>query len=171
MTAHPFHQHGGWYNVIGMGQYNISEIKITREFIKDQDKNCSNGQYCLPRNFTLAPFKDTIQVPLNGYVIFRTPVNNKGVWIFHCHINFHVEAGMAMAFQIGGLDEPLFNVTVTNPPITVASLNQSWNLGPLKDNVNKICQPERTNTINWFLGMQPAYICANPGEQITFIWP
>ena len=99
-VAHPIHQHGGWYNIIGQGQF---DYNITRELIIEMDKKCANGSsVCrLPRNFDHPIFKDTVQVPTNGYVIFRTPLDNPGTWIVHCHINYHVEHGMAMVFQFG----------------------------------------------------------------------
>ena len=97
-VAHPIHQHGGWYNVIGQGQF---DRNITREFIIEMDTNCTSGSMCLPRNLDHPVFKDTVQVPTNGYVIFRTPLDNPGTWIVHCHINYHVEHGMAMVFQFG----------------------------------------------------------------------
>merc|ERR1712098_620745 len=89
-TAHPIHHHGGWFNIIGMKQF---DHKITREDIMKMDKNCTQGKQCLPRHFgswvDKPVFKDTIQVPTNGYIIFRAPITNRGTWIFHCHINYH----------------------------------------------------------------------------------
>lgn len=102
--AHPIHQHGGWYNVIGQGQYPPT-IKITQELIIKKDTECGEfrreGRRCLPRNFDYPVFKDSVQIPTNGYVIIRTPLDNPGTWIVHCHINYHVEHGMAMIFQFG----------------------------------------------------------------------
>jgi len=96
--AHPIHQHGGWYNIIGQGQF---DQDISRELIIEMDTNCTRGSKCLPRNLDRPIFKDTIQVPTSGYVIFRTPLDNPGNWIVHCHINNHIERGMAMVFQFG----------------------------------------------------------------------
>ena len=114
-VAHPIHQHGGWFNVIGQGQF---DQNITREFIVEMDKEGG-----LQRNITQPIFKDTVQVPTNGYVIIRTPLDNPGTWIVHCHINYHVEHGMAMVFQFG---EP-----------------RGWAMGPNKrrafSNKNKTC--------------------------------
>ena len=119
-VAHPIHQHGGWYNVIGQGQF---PYNITRKTVVSMDKNCSSGNQCLPRNFDHPVFKDVVLVPTNGYVIFRTPLDNPGNWILHCHINYHVEHGMAMVLQFG---EP-----------------EGWAMGPDKQaalsNKNKMC--------------------------------
>ena len=122
-VAHPIHQHGGWYNVIGQGQFSDTQLNITREKVISMDQGCPHGNQCLPRNFTNPVFKDVVMVPTNGYVIIRTPVDNPGNWIFHCHINYHVEHGMAMVLQFG---EP-----------------EGWAMGPDKQaalsNKNKMC--------------------------------
>eukprot|EP00092_Neocalanus_flemingeri_P101164 GFUD01129321.1.p1 GENE.GFUD01129321.1~~GFUD01129321.1.p1 ORF type:complete len:786 (+),score=119.87 GFUD01129321.1:144-2501(+) len=99
--AHPIHHHGGWFHIVGMGQFNHP---IYRDTIIEMDTNCTKKKECLPRNYKSPVFKDVIQVPTNGYVIFRAAIDNRGTWIVHCHINYHVEHGMTMIFQIGEPD-------------------------------------------------------------------
>ena len=100
------------------------------------DQDCPIGSQCLPRNLDHPVFKDVVLVPTNGYVIFRTPLDNPGNWILHCHINFHVEHGMAMVLQFG---EP-----------------EGWAMGsgPLTalSNKNKMCNnSENLGGISWVL--------------------
>ncbi|KAL3776558.1 hypothetical protein ACHAWO_001742 [Cyclotella atomus] len=45
--------------------------------------------------------RDTINVPMKERVVIRLLANNPGPWIFHCHIDYHLAAGMAMIFTIG----------------------------------------------------------------------
>lgn len=52
-----------------------------------------------------APTKDTVTVPDGGYTIIRFVANNPGYWLFHCHIEFHVEVGMALVFKVGDHDQ------------------------------------------------------------------
>eukprot|EP00092_Neocalanus_flemingeri_P067909 GFUD01082936.1.p1 GENE.GFUD01082936.1~~GFUD01082936.1.p1 ORF type:complete len:822 (-),score=120.73 GFUD01082936.1:1221-3419(-) len=150
-ASHPIHQHGGWYWVVGEDKYDNS-ITANRDFIMDKDQKCLGG--CLPQNFINPPAKDTIQVPPNGYVILRTPLDNPGTWIFHCHINYHVTIGMAMVLQIG---EP-----------------EDWCTKHLHQNVPCKTPPPPPGggptTIHWFLGMENAERCVNPGTEVTFNW-
>lgn len=37
--------------------------------------------------------KDTIIVPNRGYTIIRFLADNPGVWLLHCHIEFHSALG------------------------------------------------------------------------------
>eukprot|EP00092_Neocalanus_flemingeri_P054542 GFUD01064242.1.p1 GENE.GFUD01064242.1~~GFUD01064242.1.p1 ORF type:complete len:725 (+),score=89.37 GFUD01064242.1:295-2469(+) len=145
-AAHPIHQHGGWYWVVGEGQYNHN---INSSFIRHQDKINK-----ISRNFHNPPPKDTIQVPPGGYAIIRTKLDNAGTWIFHCHINYHVTIGMAMVLQIG---EP-----------------QDWRTGPLQRNVECETPPPPPRggptTIYWFYGMENAERCVTPGTEVTFNW-
>eukprot|EP00092_Neocalanus_flemingeri_P093779 GFUD01119216.1.p1 GENE.GFUD01119216.1~~GFUD01119216.1.p1 ORF type:complete len:831 (+),score=115.56 GFUD01119216.1:2-2494(+) len=145
-AAHPIHQHGGWYWVVGEGQYGHN---INSKFIRHQDKI-----HNITRNFINPPAKDTIQVPPRGYVIIRTKLDNAGTWIFHCHINYHVTIGMAMVLQIG---EP-----------------QDWCTKPLKRNVECETPPPPPGggptTINWYLYMENAERCVTPGMNVTFNW-
>lgn len=44
--------------------------------------------------------KDTVYVPGSGYAVLRFLSDNKGLWMFHCHILWHNAAGMAMGFRV-----------------------------------------------------------------------
>lgn len=55
----------------------------------------------IKRRLRGAPTKDTVTVPDGGYTIIRFIANNPGYWLFHCHIEFHVEVGMALVFKVG----------------------------------------------------------------------
>ena len=60
-----------------------------------------NGQ--LKRNFINPPIKDTVQIPSGGYTIFRFLAENPGIWLLHCHVEFHHEGGMALLFKVGNI--------------------------------------------------------------------
>ena len=55
----------------------------------------------LKRNFDRPPLKDTTTVPVGGYTIIRFLTNNPGTWMFHCHLEFHSEIGMAFLVMVG----------------------------------------------------------------------
>lgn len=145
-AAHPIHQHGGWYWVVGMGSYD-SPYNINETFIKEQDKAGN-----ITRNFTAPPAKDTLQIPLQGYAILRIPLDNAGAWIFHCHINFHVVSGKATVQQIGSFKD--------------------WSIGSLAENkkcpVPPVSPDGDEKGINWYLYMAPVHRCVKPGVPVTF---
>ncbi|XP_039275445.1 laccase isoform X2 [Nilaparvata lugens] len=90
---HPFHLHGHAFRVVGMDR--LGE-ETTLQQVRSLDKA---GR--LKRKLTSAPLKDTVTVPDGGYTIIRFHATNPGYWLFHCHLEFHVEVGMAMIFQVG----------------------------------------------------------------------
>lgn len=77
---HPFHLHGHIFQVIARGKGTFT----TTTPLDD-----------VPKNPT---YRDTIGVPSNGYVVLRFKANNPGVWFFHCHVDWHVPAGLAATF-------------------------------------------------------------------------
>ncbi len=55
----------------------------------------------LPRNLDRPPLKDTVDIPSGGYTIIRFNADNPGIWMFHCHIEFHLEMGMSFFIKVG----------------------------------------------------------------------
>lgn len=45
--------------------------------------------------------KDTVILPIGGYVVVRFPSENPGFWLLHCHTELHSEVGMALVVQEG----------------------------------------------------------------------
>lgn len=84
---HPFHLHGHTFQVISRS-----------EGTDDDD----NPQVYDPRNpdhtkFPHRPMmRDTIMVNENGFVVLRFKATNPGVWFFHCHVDWHLEQGLAI---------------------------------------------------------------------------
>jgi len=90
---HPFHLHGhapfvlqthseGW----GYGSWNPFETDVP-----------PGGDLDLSRVVK----RDTFIVPRRGYVVLRFKADNVGIWMFHCHVLWHLGSGMAMGFEIG----------------------------------------------------------------------
>jgi len=147
--AHPVHQHGGWYHVLGVGQYDVTTTIINRTFIIEEDQ-----QGRLTRNYDSPPCKDTLQIPPNGYAILSsTLLTNPAPWLLHSHISYHVEQGMAMVIQVGEFG--------------------NWTLGPVEDQNNTVCQDKPClrdyNRIYWYSGMPNTTKCVQPGDQLMFV--
>nr|XP_022900258.1 laccase [Onthophagus taurus] len=95
--SHPFHLHGYAFNVIGIGRSPDRNVKkINLKHALDLDR-----QGLLHRQYNLPPFKDTVAIPNNGYVVLRFRADNPGFWLFHCHFLFHIAIGMNLVLQVG----------------------------------------------------------------------
>jgi FtsP/CotA-like multicopper oxidase with cupredoxin domain len=70
---HPFHLHGHSFYVLG-----------------------KPGSL----NFADPPLKDTVNIPSMGGLVIQWRANNPGKWFFHCHIEWHLAAGMARVVEI-----------------------------------------------------------------------
>ncbi|OCT50136.1 Iron transport multicopper oxidase FET3 [Cladophialophora carrionii] len=88
---HPFHLHGHEFQAIIRGDDDSG----------DYDANAvMNGSVVLPRR----PMRrDTLLVRPNGHIVMRFKSDNPGVWLFHCHIEWHVDSGLVMTF----VEQPL----------------------------------------------------------------
>ncbi|XP_018402155.1 PREDICTED: laccase-4-like [Cyphomyrmex costatus] len=94
---HPFHLHGYQFRVVAMERIGHN---TTADEVRELDK-----QGLIHRKLKRAPLKDTVTVPDGGYTIVRFYANNPGYWLFHCHIEFHVEIGMSLIFKVGEDEE------------------------------------------------------------------
>ncbi|XP_071951087.1 uncharacterized protein [Antedon mediterranea] len=95
------HLHGQSFRLLAQGLKNISADELI-EFDK------THGLPRIP--LESAVVKDTVNIISGGYVIIRWKAENPGYWFFHCHVEYHSLAGMAMIIQVGEEDE------IPNPP-------------------------------------------------------
>lgn len=42
--------------------------------------------------------RDTFTVPAESHVVVRFRADNPGIWVMHCHVAWHLEAGMLVSF-------------------------------------------------------------------------
>jgi iron transport multicopper oxidase len=75
---HPFHLHGHSFWIISTSDYPDAESLYAGDYIQ----------------------RDTVSVPALGWVKIRFVANNPGAWFFHCHIEWHMSAGLALTFVI-----------------------------------------------------------------------
>jgi iron transport multicopper oxidase len=82
--VHPFHMHGHEFQV------------IYRDVAYDDDSPTAFN----PDNHNPFPEipirRDTVFVRPNSNLVLRFRADNPGVWIFHCHIEWHLEQGLAI---------------------------------------------------------------------------
>ncbi|KAJ5547723.1 hypothetical protein N7513_004957 [Penicillium frequentans] len=114
-SGHPFHLHGHHFFVLyvykaplGWGSYNpfkdavppgISVPPMVTHDTENSNPDLQNvGYYDLDH----AILRDTVQIPSRGYAVLRFRADNPGVWLFHCHISWHLSGGMAMIADIMG---------------------------------------------------------------------
>ncbi|KAF9234957.1 multi-copper oxidase laccase-like protein [Melanogaster broomeanus] len=78
-SSHPFHLHGHVFYILGEG----------------------TGTYrtgISPLTLVNPPRRDTLTIPGYGWIAIRFVTDNPGLWAFHCHIGWHMAAGLLMQF-------------------------------------------------------------------------
>ena len=83
---HPFHLHGHAFQVIARGDDESGDWDA--ELVR-------NGSVTFPR---IPMRRDTLLVRPNGHIVMRFRSDNPGAWLFHCHIEWHVDSGLLMTF-------------------------------------------------------------------------
>ena len=94
---HPMHIHGHRFHV-------LASQKLHDNLSTDEVITMDNGT-ALPRKAESVLIKDTVVVPSGGYVITRFYANNPGIWMLHCHNDYHMVTGMAMVINVGTHEE------------------------------------------------------------------
>lgn len=83
---HPFHLHGHAFQTI---------VRSPEEA----------GAYVYNETFPKVPMRrDTVMARPNGNLVLRFRADNPGIWLFHCHIEWHVASGL-VATMVEAPDE------------------------------------------------------------------
>lgn len=116
-TSHPVHLHGNRFYVLKYGTGEINEttgftqgpnpdIQYSSDYRSAQWRNSSWNYGNVPGiNIDGPPQKDTVMVPYKGYVVIRLLADNPGFWLMHCHLETHMDIGMAVVLQVGEISE------------------------------------------------------------------
>lgn len=76
---HPFHLHGHVFQVVARG-----------DGVFNESVNIINETQLNPVR------RDTVHIPANSFAVIRFRADNPAVWFFHCHIEWHLESGLAV---------------------------------------------------------------------------
>ncbi|ETP45561.1 hypothetical protein F442_08048 [Phytophthora nicotianae P10297] len=96
---HPFHMHTHAPWVVGSGAASLSDIQAGNIPLKLQGA-MKRDVYTVPPCDTDA----TGACTNHGYVVLRFTADNPGVWIMHCHIDWHLDAGLTMILVEGEIE-------------------------------------------------------------------
>lgn len=83
---HPFHMHGHIFQLIS--RFNSEDEDNPLLFDPENSSYTNYPEYPMMR--------DTVEVEANGFIVLRFKANNPGVWFFHCHVDWHLEQGLAI---------------------------------------------------------------------------
>jgi len=99
---HPFHLHGHAFQAVWRSEEEAGFYNATRD-----------------TDFPKTPMRrDTFVVMPNGNIVLRFRADNPGVWLFHCHIEWHVTSGLMATMVEAPLD---LQKTLTIPDDHIAA--------------------------------------------------
>lgn len=85
-APHPFHIHG--HHVWILAQGNTNDGYLNETILHNINYNTNNPVY-----------RDTFIVNPFSYLVFRLQTNNPGLWMIHCHNDWHLQIGMALVLN------------------------------------------------------------------------
>jgi iron transport multicopper oxidase len=81
---HPFHLHGHKPMLVGRAEdFTSSDPTLNPPLVEGQANPMR---------------RDTVQIPSMNSATLRVVADNPGVWLLHCHIEWHLEVGLAIQF-------------------------------------------------------------------------
>ncbi|CUM63459.1 uncharacterized protein PRCAT00001034001 [Priceomyces carsonii] len=105
---HPFHLHGHVFQVIERHE----EVPDTESPVGfNKSDHAEWPEYPVRR--------DTVYVQPQSYMVLRFKADNPGVWFFHCHIEWHLEQGLALVL----VEDPIAIQENSEQQLTESSKN------------------------------------------------
>ena len=96
-SSHPVHIHGHSFSVVGLGKKGELKAFAKASIANNQSKLFFKPPYIM---------RDTIQIASDSWATIEFDADNPGVWLLHCHIDWHLELGFAMAFTERTMELP-----------------------------------------------------------------
>ena len=101
--AHVMHIHGHQPQLVARVNGVMDDGDISSQAIYDGDSS----------SFPATPIRrDSWVLAAAGYTVIRFIANNPGVWIIHCHMEWHIDAGLTATF----IEAPMHLQAQTFPP-------------------------------------------------------
>lgn len=90
---HPFHMHGHSVQVVGWGPGRYDPSSSSSSRLSSAAKTATTTW-----NLDNPLRRDTFTVPAESHIVIRFRADNPGIWVLHCHVAWHLEAGMLVSF-------------------------------------------------------------------------
>ncbi|KIR56098.1 ferroxidase [Cryptococcus gattii Ru294] len=105
---HPFHLHGHEFQIMAKSfDVTSNDTSINPPVLENQSNPAR---------------RDTLMVPPGGSVHIRFRADNPGAWIFHCHIDWHMDSGLAVIM----ITDPSYSQLRLEIPQTMKDHCEYW---------------------------------------------
>lgn len=116
---HPIHLHGHQPQIITKSE-NVFPSTSPHKYPTSNDTIVSDGNEAIP------PRRDTWQLAANGQTRIRFRADNPGVWFLHCHMEWHMSAGLLATIVEAPLELQKNQPTI---PAEMAAICKSQGIG------------------------------------------
>jgi len=135
---HPVHLHGHGFAVLKVQESTKSGFNSPDIACVDDLCNKMVWKNHPVLDFNAPPVKDTVLIPVHGFVVIRFRTDNPGYWFLHCHHQQHLMDGMAMIVQVNAKRETkcggFYERMITSLPHTNRERREKCNRHTLNGN-------------------------------------
>ena len=160
-VSHPIHMHGHSYFIAKIGYpeyYSNGTIKAPNTDLHVPHCGPASWKDGTPNGICVSSTtvrKDTVIIPAGGYVVIHFFQDDPGWWFLHCHIDYHLNNGMAIAvgensYRASSPPEPLLsdtkNVCFTIQEFLEKELQLAGTYDILTEPSLEVCPPKHPST-------------------------
>lgn len=95
---HPWHLHGHPFQLVSIGTGHEGPLKMDDLKSKAGQKYRADVEYWETTG-KIPMTRDSINIPGQSYAAIRIVANQPGLWLLHCHVDWHVAKGLGVAFR------------------------------------------------------------------------
>ncbi|SMN21285.1 similar to Saccharomyces cerevisiae YDR506C GMC1 Putative membrane-localized protein [Maudiozyma saulgeensis] len=95
---HPWHLHGHRFQLISIGNGREGRLDKDNQQGIAWDKYRSDLKYWKETGDT-PTVRDSINIPGSSFAVIRFKLNTEGLWLVHCHVEWHMVKGLGFAFR------------------------------------------------------------------------
>lgn len=111
---HPWHLHGHHFQVISIGEsgdgplhWDNPSSRAYAKYSEDLTYWKSSGRVPMTR--------DTINIAGSSFAVIRFQADSPGLWLLHCHVDWHMVKGLGVVIQEGLETLPLDSLVIREP--------------------------------------------------------
>lgn len=95
---HPWHLHGHHFQLVSIG--NGREGSLNKDVKKGSawEKYEQDIEYW-EKTGKVPTVRDSINIPGSSFAVIRFKLDNPGIWLLHCHVEWHMAKGLGVVFH------------------------------------------------------------------------
>lgn len=118
---HPWHLHGQPFQVVSIGTGHEGPLRIQSSDNAAARKYNEDIQYWKKTGRTPMT-RDSINIPGTSYAALRIRADEPGLWLLHCHVDWHIAKGLGVVLEVRSLPKEALPASQTTSEVTTTAI-------------------------------------------------